>query len=289
MLERRYDRQQHRFRSPVPLGSAGSAPNVQQKRTVSKIDELFSRIDDGERSLEQAHLLIERCRKSVRKAAVTGELTREWRERHKDQVESGEALLDRILAARRDAQDKTAKERAGARAGNEAPRKPAYRGAEAISTAFFGDLPAEWERVRVDVAGEVQLGRQRSPRHHLGPFMRPYLRVANVFESRIDLSDVMEMNFTPEEFASYRLHPGDVLLNEGQSKELVGRAAGVVSGRTPRSLFHEYTCEISCNFSRRTGVCSVGLSALYGVGLLRKKIIFRITTNISHLGAGAVR
>ena len=143
----------------VPL-----APNVQQKRTVSKIDELFSRIDDGERSLEQAHLLIERCRKSVRKAAVTGELTREWRERHKDQVESGEALLNRILAARRDAQDKTAKERAGARAGNEAPRKPAYRGAEAISTAFFGIYPrngsgcVSMSPVKFSLAGSVRHG-----------------------------------------------------------------------------------------------------------------------------------
>ncbi len=43
--------------------------------------------------------------------------------------------------------------------------------------------------------------------------MRPYLRVANVYEDRIDLSDVMEMNFTPEEFETYKLKHGDILLN----------------------------------------------------------------------------
>lgn len=37
------------------------------------------------------------------KAAVTGELTRAWREKHKSQLESGEALLVRILKARREA------------------------------------------------------------------------------------------------------------------------------------------------------------------------------------------
>src|SRR5437773_7606503 len=54
--------------------------------------------------------------------------------------------------------------------------------------------------------------------------MRPYLRVANVYEDRLDLRDVKQMNFTPEEFATYALRSGDILLNEGQSPELVGRS-----------------------------------------------------------------
>jgi hypothetical protein len=44
--------------------------------------------------------------------------------------------------------------------------------------------------------------------------MKPYLRVANVFEDRIDARDVMEMDFSGV-FERYRLIPGDVLLNEG--------------------------------------------------------------------------
>lgn len=55
--------------------------------------------------------------------------------------------------------------------------------------------------------------------------MRPYLRVANVFDGWIDYSDVNAMTFTDAEFERYKLGPGDVLLNEGQSLELVGRAA----------------------------------------------------------------
>jgi len=44
--------------------------------------------------------------------------------------------------------------------------------------------------------------------------MVPYLRVANVFESRIDITDVMEMHFSPEEEDAYKLSNGDVLLNQ---------------------------------------------------------------------------
>jgi len=53
----------------------------------------------------------------------------------------------------------------------------------------------------------------------------PYLRVAIVFDGHIDFSDLNEMAFTDEEIETFRLKPNDILLNEGQSVELVGRSA----------------------------------------------------------------
>lgn len=55
--------------------------------------------------------------------------------------------------------------------------------------------------------------------------LRKYLRVANVFDGYIDYSDVNEMLFTESEEKIYFLRQGDILLNEGQSLELVGRSA----------------------------------------------------------------
>lgn len=49
------------------------------------------------------------------------------------------------------------------------------------------------------------------------------MRVAIVSEDQIDLTDVKEMNFTPEEQDTCRLEYGDILLNEGQSPHLVRR------------------------------------------------------------------
>lgn len=58
---------------PVP-------PPEQQKRIVAKIEELFSHIDAGIGALKKAKQLLKQYRQSVLKAAVTGELTKEWRE-----------------------------------------------------------------------------------------------------------------------------------------------------------------------------------------------------------------
>ncbi|MCX4587040.1 restriction endonuclease subunit S [Streptomyces sp. NBC_01481] len=96
-------------------------------------------------------------------------------------------------------------------------------------------VPESWEMSTVGEAGTVELGRQRHPDRHHGTDMHPYLRVANVFEDRIDTSDVMEMDFSGI-FERYRLQPGDVLLNEGQSPHLVGRPA-LYRGTPPNVAF----------------------------------------------------
>ncbi len=90
----------------------------------------------------------------------------------------------------------------------------------------MSDLPAGWEWTTIGKVADIQLGRQRSPKNHLGPHMRPYLRSANVTWGGIDLSDVKEMNFEPSEAATFELQPGDLLLNEASgSPNEVGKPA----------------------------------------------------------------
>jgi type I restriction enzyme S subunit len=66
--------------------------------------------------------------------------------------------------------------------------------------------------------------------------MIPYLRVANVFDGWISTEDVLQMRFTDTEFQRYHLKTGDILLNEGQSLELVGRSA-IYGGAPPKCCF----------------------------------------------------
>lgn len=83
-----------------------------------------------------------------------------------------------------------------------------------------------WPEVRLDLIAEVRLGRQRSPKDHQGPTMRPYVRAANVGWSGLLLDDVKTMNFTDDELVTYRLQPGDLLLNEASgSQREVGKPA----------------------------------------------------------------
>jgi type I restriction enzyme S subunit len=80
-----------------------------------------------------------------------------------------------------------------------------------------------WESRRVAEMGDVLAGKALNV-HGLGA-LRPYLRTKNVLDGQIDLEGVLQMPMTDAEFNRFRIEPGDVLLNEGQSIELVGRCS----------------------------------------------------------------
>lgn len=84
---------------------------------------------------------------------------------------------------------------------------------------------AAWRMVQICEAGEVLLGRQRAPQYLTGRWSRKYLRVANIKDDSIDFTDVKAMDFDETHFAKYRLAPGDILVSEGQSPELLGQSA----------------------------------------------------------------
>ncbi|UYQ62233.1 restriction endonuclease subunit S [Streptomyces peucetius] len=86
------------------------------------------------------------------------------------------------------------------------------------------DAEIRWVPVRE--VGEVRMGKQLSPSSREAAGQHPYLRVANVYEGRIDLSDVKTMGFSSGEREVYGLRSGDILLNEGQENlRMVGRSA----------------------------------------------------------------
>ena len=121
-------------------------PLAEQRRIVDRLDELLSDLDAGVAALERAKVLLGRYRQSVLRAAVTGELTRDWRERHAGQRESGADLLRRILAERRRRWEEA--ELAKLRAKGKTPRddswKRAYREPAAPDTRDLPPLPDGW-------------------------------------------------------------------------------------------------------------------------------------------------
>ncbi|MET8084305.1 restriction endonuclease subunit S [Micromonospora sp. NPDC005237] len=140
-----------------------------------------------------------------------------------------------------------------------------------------------WLSCSVGEAGSVDLGRQRHPDWHRGPNMRPYLRVANVFEDRIDTTDVMEMDFPPPVFEKFQLRDGDILLNEGQSPELLGRPA----------MYRGTPAEVAFTNSLLRFRVGEGIDPEWALLVFRRHMHagrfsqeVRITTNIAHLSAG---
>ena len=152
---------------------------------------------------------------------------------------------------------------------------------------FFGNPMKNergWTLLKVGVAGRVQLGRQRAPQYQSGKHTRPYVRVANVYEDRLALSDVLSMDFDREDFAAYRLEYGDILLNEGQSTELVGRTA-MWRNEIPDCCFQNTLIRFQPN--RETTLPEFALALFlhyYRTGEFAK--ISSKTSNVAHLGAG---
>ena len=143
--------------------------------------------------------------------------------------------------------------------------------------------PTGWKWVRVKEVGEVQLGRQRAPKYQNGPNIRPYLRVQNVYENRIDVSDLNYMNFSPLEFVSFQLRDGDILLNEGQSFKLVGRPA-IYRNEVPGACFQNTLIRF-----RPYVPISADFSLLVFRGYMHSgkfQSVAQQTTNIAHLSAG---
>ena len=168
-------------------------PLSEQPRIVSKIDELFSRIDEGEHALERVQKLMERYRQSVLKAAVTGELTREWREKHKGKLESGEALLTRILKARRAAWEKAELDKMKAKGQKPADDSWRRKYLEPVppNTTDLPQLPQGWVWARAEqLCHFITKGTTPSSSEMTsGAGEVPYIKVYNLtFDGTLDFS-----------------------------------------------------------------------------------------------------
>ncbi len=101
----------------------------------------------------------------------------------------------------------------------------------------IGTLPHHWQVVLFGDLFEIQQGKAMSKEARRGISPRPFLRTANVYWGRLDLSEIDTMDFTPEEVVRYELRPGDLLVCEGGA--YAGRAA-VWNGEVEGCLFQNH-------------------------------------------------
>jgi type I restriction enzyme S subunit len=81
-----------------------------------------------------------------------------------------------------------------------------------------------WERQPLGSICEIASGITKDSKKQGDDYREvPYLRVANVQRLRLDLSEVKTIPARESAIASYRLEPGDILLNEGGDRDKLGR------------------------------------------------------------------
>lgn len=188
------------------------APEDRQQEVAARIDALFAEIEAGEAALAQARSGVETYRKALLKAAVTGELTADWRLANPPQ-ETGEQLLARILSDRRarwQADPKNARKK--------------YTEPTPPDTEGLPELPEGWTWASLQqiafISGGATVDSKRKP---VDAVEVPYLRVANVQRGGLDLSVLKTMTVERAKLRDLLLEAGDILLNEGGDRDKVGR------------------------------------------------------------------
>jgi type I restriction enzyme S subunit len=100
---------------------------------------------------------------------------------------------------------------------------------QSVFLEMFGDPvdnPMGWQKLSLSKLGKIQGGIQLSRRREELRRKVPYLRVANVYRNRLELSEIKLIGVTESEYERTRLEKGDILIVEGHgNKSEIGRSA----------------------------------------------------------------
>ncbi len=114
----------------------------------------------------------------------------------------------------------------------------------AFKNSSLGRIPVEWEVATLgsvaDISAGITLGKT-----HEGPdtVELPYLRVANVQDGFLDLSELKTIRIPKNHLEKYALEVGDVLMNEGGDFDKLGRGA-VWEGQVPLCMHQNHVFKV---------------------------------------------
>lgn len=200
-------------------------PLAEQGRIMSKVSAALTQLTKGEALILRGRRRVEKYKKALIDAAVTGELSDTWR-RQSDQ--SAQILLEELLADRLSKwQESRFSTATGVRGSvGENKRKRPYKHPKAPEEVTGIKLPQTWTWASIDqLAWASGYGTSIKCTYEAeGP---PVVRIPNVRDRHLDLADIKYATQSTLAESSY-VQPGDMLLiRTNGSKHLLGRAAVV--------------------------------------------------------------
>lgn len=198
------------------------APLNEQRRIVEKVETLFARLDKGEEALLEVQKLLARYRQSVLKAAVTGELTADWRAENAHRLEHGRDLLARILQTRRETWDGRGK----------------YKEPVAPDTTDLPELPEGWVWASIDQLLVRLTSGSRAWKKYYGRGDGTFIMAQNVRPMRFDLTQRFAVDPPPDS--------PDAIRSEVQREDILITIVGANTGdvcRFPLDEREYYVCQ----------------------------------------------
>ncbi|MDQ8195470.1 restriction endonuclease subunit S [Coraliomargarita sp. SDUM461004] len=102
-------------------------------------------------------------------------------------------------------------------------RPPRETAPELYQESPLGWIPKDWEVKELGTMSEIVSGVTLNASSDSGVRIVPYLRVANVQDGYLDLSEVKTVCVSEAQFVKLQLRQGDVLMNEGGDFDKLGR------------------------------------------------------------------
>ena len=196
-------------------------PYQETKRIMDSVYQCIDQINTIEESLESICTSIENAKKRILDLAIHGQLVPQ-----NPADEPATVLLDRIRAEKEELirqgkikRDK--KESVIFRGDDNSYYLKQGDHVEAVDSQFLFDLPDGWSWCLLPNISHSELGKTLDQAKNTGD-LHPYLRSVNIRWDEVDLSDVNQMRFEPEEMDRYTITKGDLLICEGGD---VGRSA----------------------------------------------------------------
>ena len=125
----------------------------------------------------------------------------------------------------------------------DAPLKPS-------GVAWLGEIPEHWEVVRLKYMADVQTGITLGKNYRTAQLKEyPYLRVANVQDGFLNLTNVKTLYLPPQEAAGSLLQAGDVLMTEGGDIDKLGRGY-IWQNEIPNCLHQNHIFAVRANQKR---------------------------------------
>ncbi len=116
---------------------------------------------------------------------------------------------------------------------------------ESTGNAWMEQIPRGWKLVCLKRIAEIQGGLTLGKQYE-GPLIeRPYLRVGNVQDGHLDLTDVSVIELPASVAAGVELRPDDVLMTEGGDLDKLGRGY-LWKGEIPGCLHQNHIFAVRC-------------------------------------------